>query len=300
MLKFYELLIKNVNNKDNRLGILLVLPVIVWITVILIYPFLNIIYLSFTNLRLFGTDACFVGFRTFIRLFRDECFVVSIKNSFIFTSISVFLQTILGLITAVLLNETFFGCKFLRTWIIMPWVIPFSVIAVIGRWMLSSTFGVINWVLLNIGLISEPIAFLGTTKLAMPTVIAINVWKWFPFVSIMYLAALQGISDDLYEAARIDGSSCWQEFIYISLPSLMPTMAITTLLMTFWNFNTFGLVWLLTFGGPGSATTTMPILVYMKAFREYRVAEASALSIVMFTVLLVYTTIYRKLQKTEE
>lgn len=293
MRKFYNLFI---NNNDKTLGIILVLPVIIWLSIILIYPFLNVFQISFSNLRLFGTDSSFVGFRTYQRLFQDEKFIISVRNSLIWTSASVILQMILGLITAVLLNEKFFGCKFLRTWIIIPWIIPFSVIGVIGRWMLSSTFGVINWILTNAGLIAEPIAFLGTLQLAMPTVVIINVWKWFPFVGIIYLAALQGIPEDLYEAARIDGSNGWQEFRYITLPSLIPTMAITTLLMTFWNFNTFGLVWLLTYGGPGTATTTMPILVYMKAFREFRMAEASALSVVMFTVLLIYTTIYRKLQ----
>ncbi|MDD3427673.1 MAG: sugar ABC transporter permease [Caldisericia bacterium] len=297
MWRIYQSLIKN---NDKILGIILIIPVIIWILTILIYPFVNIIQLSFTNLKLFGTDANFVGFRTYQRLFQDETFLISIKNSLIFTLVSVFLQIVLGLLTAVLLNENFFGCKFLRTWVITPWVIPYSVVAVIGRWMLSSTFGVINWMLIKTGLISEPIAFLGTINLAMPTVIAINTWKWFPFVSIIYLAAMQGIPEDLYEAARIDGSSGLQEFRYITLPSLIPTMVITTLLMTFWNFNTFGLVWLLTYGGPGTATTTMPISVYIKAFREYRGAEASALSVIMLIILLLYTIIYRKLQPSED
>lgn len=297
MRKIYNLSIKN---NDKALGIILVMPVIIWFSIILIYPFVNTIQLSFSNLRLFGTDANFVGFRTYQRLLEDENFLICVRNSLVWTFVNVILQIILGLMTAVLLNEKFFGCNFLRTWIIIPWVIPYSVIAVIGRWMLSSTFGVINWVFTSIGLISKPIAFLGTMQLAMPTVIMINVWKWFPFVGIMYLAVLQGIPEDLYEAARIDGSNKWQEFRYITLPSLMPSMGITTLLMTFWNFNTFGLVWLLTYGGPGTATTTMPILVYLKAFREFRMAEAAVLSVIMFIILLIYTTIYRKLQTTED
>jgi multiple sugar transport system permease protein len=170
------------------------------------------------------------------------------------------------------------------------------VVAIMARWMLSSTFGVINWVMLNVGIFESPVSFLASPQLAMPTAIAVNVYKWFAFVGVMYLAVLQGIPNDLYEAARMDGSNKLQEFRYITLPALLPTVGVMSLLMTFWNFNTFGLVWLLTAGGPGTTTTTLPILVYRRAFQRYRLSEAAALSVVMFLFLFVYTVIYQRIR----
>ena len=163
--------------------------------------------------------------------------------------------------------------------------------------MLSSTSGVINYVLVELKLVSEPVNFLGSMDLAMGTIIMINVWKWFPFASVIFLAVLQGISSDVYEAARIDGCNKFKEFLYIIIPALKGPIGINALLMTFCNFNTYGLIWLLTAGGPGNATTTLPILVYKIAFKSFRMGAAAALSIIMFAILMIFTMIYRKYVK---
>src|SRR5690554_4796198 len=211
--------------RELIVGILLVLPIIVWLIIVFLYPILNTFKMSFFDQRLLGTPAKFVGIELYQRLLLvDEDFWVAVKNSGIFTFFSVLFQALIGLMVALILNKDFFGRNFLRSWIILPWIIPYSVIAVIGRWMFSSTFGVINWILLSSGLVAEPINFLGSLEMAMPTVIMVNVWKWFPFIAVTFLSVMQGISEDLYEAARIDGSNWWQEFYYVTLPALTPSI----------------------------------------------------------------------------
>ncbi len=282
------------------LGILLMAPFILWLIIVFIYPSATTLRLSFHNQRLIGTPSQFVGLTTFIKLFKNSDFFIALANSARWTIGSTLLQTVIGILVALVLNQDFFGVRFLRTWIIVPWVIPYSVIAVIARWMLSSSFGVINWLLLKGRIISYPVNFLGSMDLAMTTAVMINVWKWFPFAAVTYLAALQGIPDDLYEAARLDGCGKVQEFLYVTIPSLLPTLFTTVLFLTFWNFNTFGLIYLLTAGGPANATLTLPILVYKKAFQEFRMSEASALSILMFLILLVYSSITTRLRRNQD
>ena len=292
--------ITSAQRSDQLLGTLLILPMIVWLLIVFLYPFINTIHLSFTDLRLVGGNSNFVWFDTYKNLLMEEDFWIAVMNSGIWTFSSVFLQIFFALLVALLLNQKFVGRNFLRTWVILPWAIPYSVIAVIARWMFSSTFGVINWLLLKLHIVTIPINFLGSLQLAMATSVLVNVWKWFPFAAITFLAVLQGIPEEMYEAARIDGCNKWHEFRYITLPTLSASLGITTLLMTFWNFNTFGLIWLLTAGGPATATTTLPILVYKKAFRSMRMSDSSALSIMMFIILLIFTAIYMKVKKQEE
>ncbi len=290
----------SVKKSDLIVGILLVLPIMLWLLIVFIYPILDTLRMSLYNQRLLGMPARFVGLDLYKKALANEEFWIATKNSAIFTFFSVFFQALIGLMVATVLNRDFFGKNFLRTWVILPWIVPYSVIAVIGRWMLSSTFGVVNWALQSTGLISTPINFLGSLEMAMPTVITINVWKWFPFIAVTFLSVMQGISEELYEAARIDGSNRWQEFRYVTIPALTPSIITMALLMTFWNFNTFGLVWLLTAGGPGTATTTLPILAYRTAFRNFRMGEAATLSILMCLILMIFTTAYTKILKNDK
>lgn len=283
--------------KDNFAGAFLALPITVWIALIVFYPIISTVYTSMTNQKLFGSPYDFVFLDTYKWVFEQSAFIQATINSLNFAVTSVIFQVIFGVLTALLLNMEFKGRGFFRTWIILPWAIPYSVIAIIFRWILSSTFGVINYVLTELNLISESINFLGSMDFAMTTTIAVNIWKWFPFASVIFLAALQGIPSDVFEAARIDGCNKIQEFYYLIIPALKAPIAVYTLLLTFWSFNTFGLIWLLTAGGPADVTTTLPVLVYKMAFRQFRMGAASALSIIMFIILMIFTIIYRKVVK---
>lgn len=284
--------------KDSITGAWLSVPICVWLACIVLYPVLSTFYNSMTNQKLFGAPYDFVGLETYKWVFANSDFNLSLFTTAIWTVSSLILQIGLAVLTALLLNMDFKGRDFYRTWVILPWAIPFSVIAIIARWMLSSSFGVINYVLMDIRLISEPINFLGSMGLALGTVIIINVWKWFPFASIIFLAVLQGVSKEVIEAARIDGCNRFQQFLYIIMPVLKIPIATNALLMTFWNFNTFGLIWLLTAGGPANTTTTLPILVYRLAFKSFRLGAAAALSMIMFALLMIFTLLYRKYVKS--
>ena len=284
--------------RDWKLGMVLAAPILVWLSVFLVYPLANTVIASFHNTRLGMPRGSFVGLDTYrFILTEDDRFWGAVGNSVVFTAGSVALQTVFGLGTALLLHRSFPGRTFLRAWVILPWVVPFSVVAAMARWMLSSSFGVVNWILLQVGFLSSPVSFLANPDLAMFTAISVNSYKWFAFVGVMYLAVLQGIPEDLYEAARIDGSTKRQEFRYITLPALLPTMSIVTLLITFFNFNTFGLIWLLTRGGPGGTTTTLPVLIYRRAFQGFRISEAAAISLVMFVMLLAFTIAYQTIRE---
>ncbi len=289
------------HNTGNGLGIILILPILLWLLLFFFYPFFNTIKLGFTDQKLFGSPYHYIGFANYVKLFSDEAFLQALTRSFIWTLGSVFIELVLAMVAALLLNTDFPGRSFFRTWIILPWAIPYSVIAVIGRWMFSSTFGIVNNLLMSLGIIDQTINFLGDANIALYTAMGVNIWKWFPFVSVTFLASLQGVNDSLNEAARLDGCNVFQRFWYITLPHMKSTISITALLMTFWNFNTFGLIWLLTSGGPSDATTTLPVLVYKTAFQSLRMGRASALSVIMLLVLLVFAVIYQRIaRKTEE
>lgn len=279
---------------------ILILPILLWLVMFFVYPFGNTIFMGFTNQKLFGSPYEFVGFQNYIKFFSDETFLQALYRSFVWTIGSVVAELILAMAAALLLNTDFPGRNFFRTWIILPWAIPYSVIAVIGRWMFSSTFGIINSVLMKVGIVDHTINFLGDANIALFTAMGVNVWKWFPFVAVTLLASLQGLSESLIDASRIDGCNAVKRFWYVTLPHMKSTISITALLMTFWNFNTFGLIWLLTTGGPSDATTTLPVLVYKTAFQSMRMGRASSLSVIMLVILLVFSIIYRRVSSKAE
>lgn len=142
--------------------------------------------------------------------------------------------------------------------------------------------------------------FLGDANIALYTSMGVNIWKWFPFIAVTLLASLQSVDESLIDAARIDGCNVFQRFRYVLFPHMRVTISVTALLMTFWNFNTFGLIWLLTTGGPSDATTTLPVLAYKTAFQSFRMGRASSLSVIMLLLLLVFAVAYRRLSAKNE
>ncbi len=286
--------------RDPIFGYLLIAPLMLWLSVTLFYPLIRAIIVSMLSINYFGQRGSFVGFANYRRIFQSEDFFMPFWRTIIWTTANVAVQLFLALGTALILDLDFFGKKFLRNWIILPWVIPVMVVSIIWRWMLDPTFGVVNYVMRTVGLFQEPIAFLGTVNLAMITAVLVNSWRWFPFYAITLLASLQTVPQDLYEAARVDGTNIIQRFIYITLPSIAPVMFVVVLISSLWAVNVFDLLWLLTRGGPGTATTTLPIWIYEKAFSEFRLAQASAMAVIMFILLLAYGMLYLRRLSPDE
>jgi multiple sugar transport system permease protein len=201
---------------------------------------------------------------------------------------------------ALLLNKNFIGRGIARAIVFAPYLIPTVVAVLVWRYMFHDVLGVVNYFLLKAGWINEPVNWLSSPKVAMMTVIIVGVWKFFPFVVLAILGVLQAIPQDQYEAAKIDGASEWQQFWRITLPHLMPIFLLTTLLRSIWTFHKFDIIYLLTGGGPVGSTTTLPVLVYQKAFADFEIGRASALALITAFLLTILLLIYFYLSKRVE
>lgn len=281
-------------------GYLLIAPLMLWLILTILIPLIYSVYVSLTNQGIAGTQAQFIGLSNYATVLADPALRSAFVRSLVWAIGGAALQTILGFATALALNQTFKGRRFARTWIIISWIIPTIVLAIIWRWMLNATFGIVNYIIMGLGLTSTPVDFLGSPTWALPAVILINTWRWFPFLALMILAGLQTIPHEYYEAAQVDGASAWYRFIHITMPLLQPVMYVVGLIGTLWAFNVFDVIWLLTQGGPVDATTTMPVLVYIRAFQGFAMGQASAISALLALFLLIFSVLYIKFVPTGE
>ena len=267
---------------------LLILPTLGWVLFVIMYPVVFNIALSFSNIR-YGTEHFrFIGLSIYAYiLFEEARFWHAFINTIIWTVGNLLLQTAIGLGGALLLNQALRGREILRSLIILPWVIPTVVVGLIWRWILEPDLGILNNLLYYFGILrGKPIVYLGSPDLAMLSVIIINTWKLAPFAIVLILAALQTIPRELYESAAIDGASALDRFRYITMPMLTPMLMFVGFIAFVWNFNAFDIIWLITEGGPGNATETLPILLFRRAFREYRMNQAAAIATLMLLFLI--------------
>ncbi len=286
--------------RDPWFGYLLVLPMLAWVFLTLIYPLLDTVRLSLMNVGYVGTPGTFVGVDNYVRVLGSGEFWRSIRVSVLWTVLNVVLQFLLALTAALVLNQEFRGRQIVRNWIILPWLFPSIVLATMGKWVLDPTLGVVNYLLRATGLVRTPISFLGSPGLALYAVTAVNVWRWFPFFTVIILAALQTIPRELGESADMDGAGYLARLWYVELPSISEVLKMVVLLASLWAINIFDAIWLLTRGGPMYATTTLTILIYYKGFQEYRISLAAALSMLMFLLLLLYGLGYLRRAVQEE
>jgi multiple sugar transport system permease protein len=202
---------------------------------------------------------------------------------------------LVGLATALAVRRPFRGRALYRMAIIIPWVVPPVATSLVWSWMLDYQFGVVNHLLRAAHLISAPIGWLTTPQWAMPSMFLVGIWKMYPIASVMLLAGLQCIPDELYEAAKIDGASRFEGFRYVTLPGLKPVCGILALLLTLWSFKSFTYIYIMAGGGPSQATETAVVLVYTQAFKFFDFGVASALGVVMLLILVLFTVVYMKL-----
>ncbi len=271
---------------------LYILPILVLIGIIFIYPLSQVLISSFYNIRLGAQEGIFVGLDNYRSIFSEPVFWKSVRSSFIWTFGNLILQLIIPLGVAILLNQKLRGMHFARTLILLPWIIPMVALAVSMRWMLLPGIGIFNEILKNT--IGTQISFLGSKSTAMPTLIILNTWKWLPFGTLLILTALQTIPREVYEAARVDGANFWKQFIYITFPLLGKVIWFMGYLILVWNFNTFDTIWLTTEGGPGHIMQTLTILVYRRAFKVFRLGEGAAIATIGAALLMVMGILYFK------
>jgi multiple sugar transport system permease protein len=268
------------------LGFLFVAPAEFLLLIFLAYPFFLGLWLGFTN-TIIGGRGRFIGFGNYSYLLSDPTFWLTVFNTFLYTVVAVILKAILGIGLAVVLNRDFKSKGLVRAIVLLPWIIPTALSAICFWWIYDSTFSGISWVLVHLGIIDSFINFLGDPWNARWSLIASNVWRGIPFFTIGLLAGLQTISPDLYEAAEIDGAGSWKKFRKITLPLLTPLLTVVTVFSTIWTFADFQLVWIITKGGPASATHIFGTLSYERAMQGGHFGEGAAVSNFMLPILVI-------------
>lgn len=282
---------------ESLLGYLLVAPLVVCILVLVLYPFFFAIFISFSD-RMIGAEGSFVGFSNFRYLMGQPSFRASITNTIVLVSAVQTLKLVLGLGIAVLLNQQVVARQFWRGLILLPWAMPAFVAFITWRLLLVPQGGAINYILISLGLVDSHIEFLSSKALAMPSVIAASVWRGFPFWVISFLAALQTVPQELYEAAVLDGANAWKRFRHVTLPSIRHVVLVVILVSTIATTNSFEAVFLMTGGGPSNATITFPVLAYY-SLQSLRIGEAAAVAVAMLPVFAVLILVIAVLLQEE-
>jgi multiple sugar transport system permease protein len=272
------------NNRDV-LGFLFMLPAAVFLLCFLTYPLGLGVWLGFTDTKI-GRDGVFIGLENYEFLWDDSVFWLSVFNTVLYTFVASVLKFGLGLWLALLLNENLPIKSFFRAIVLLPWVVPTVLSALAFWWIYDAQFSIISWSLMQIGLIDQPINFLGDPTNARLSVIAANVWRGIPFVAISLLAGLQTIPASLQEAASLDGASSWQRFRHVTLPMLTPIIAVVMTFSVLFTFTDFQLIYVLTKGGPVNATHLMATLSFQRAIPGGQLGEGAAIAVAMIPFLL--------------
>ena len=285
---------------DRKFGITLLIPAVLMVALLFVYPIAYSLFMSFHEKNPFGTEAPYVGLEIFQTVLEDPDFWAAFKNGLIFGCSTVFFQLVIGMSLALLLNMPFGGRSVARGLVLLPYVIPAVGGALIWKWMYNDILGIVNRVLGFLRLIDRSIAWIGDPEWAMIGVIIVAVWKMFPFVVICVLARLQTIPGELYDAARVDGANAFYRFKDITLPQLRHILFVVILLRFVWMFNDFEMIWLLTKGGPVDTTTTLPIFAYLISFTRFKLSIGMTTTILMMVFLIIMSMIFFKIYRVEE
>lgn len=279
--------------KIRRIAYWYVLPALLFFILLNAYPLLNVLWDSFHFKNLLNKSMNgFAGIDTYKEVFANEYFWSSLRNTLIWTILSVTGEYILGLISAVALNQNVRGRTFFRALVIVPWVVPIVVAGLTWDWMLSPDYGIINYWLTSMGIIDKPYYWLGEMNTALLTITFVNIWRSFPFFTITLLAGLQSVSRDVLEAAAIDGAGVRTRFFKIVLPQLKTVSLTIIFVHIIWTAINFDFIWIMSEGGPLHSSETLPIMIYRYAMQEYNFGNASALASLMLGFMLSAFIIY--------
>lgn len=297
--KSKKLHLKEYSFRQNLNGYILIAPAVIAIILLSVYPLLQGIGISFLNYDMtkansaaFGT---FAGLKNYHVIFSNSKYQNAVANSVVWTLVNIVAQLVLSMVIALVLNERLRGRGLFRTIALLPWAIPAAISALTFSALYDTKIGIFNVILIKLGILDEGFSFLGNIQTAMPAVILANVWKSTPFLMIFILAALQGVSYDMYESASIDGAGKLKRFLYVTLPNIKEPMAVAVILNVISIFNNFNAIWLLTQGGPLDSTEIMYTYAYRQAFVNHKFGYAAATSVVIFIVIAILTVIYVKM-----
>ena len=276
--------------RNHRMALAFALPAAIFSMLLIIYPLITTVKLSFQNVKFIGslTDDPVLTLENYTKLCSNTDFWNALGRSVLFTFLALSLSFLIGLGLALLLNKKFRFQKCVRTLILLAWPIPGVIVGLLFTWLFDANYGIINMILKSMHLIDRNVKWITMGNTAKITVITATIWKSYPFFTLTLLAGLKGISSDYYEAASIDGANGWQRFVNITLPALKSVIVTSLLLNGLWIFRNYDLVYTITGGGPNQATETLPLLLYNQAFKYYNMGYASAVGMVSLLVCSVF------------
>lgn len=283
-----------------RFAFLILLPAILIVFGIIISPIITTFIYSLKNMELISANrGQFVGFANYIQVFKSQEFWSSLWRTVYFTVVSLTLETVLGLLVALLLNGDFKGVGFVRTIVILPWAVPTIVSGAMWKWIYNSEYGILNAVLSGLHLISAYRSWLGSPLSAMNMVIIADVWKMTPLAVIFFLAALQMFNKSMHEAAVVDGAGPIRRFFSLTLPHLRPMIAVVIVMRTMEKFKAFDIFYAITRGGPANGTMVLTYEAYLKAFSNLQYSLASTIAYLIGVCIMLLTFFYTRLLKSE-
>jgi multiple sugar transport system permease protein len=286
--------------KESTLAWILVVPCLVLIFGLAVYPIIYSFWLSLHHASLLNPVRTFNGFANYAKVLNSAEFWASMGRTLYYVFVSLAVQIIIGIWVAVVLNQEFRGRRFVRSVMLLPWAIPNIVNAVMWEWIYNASYGALNGLLIQLGITSEKISWLGSKLLALNMIIAADTWKMVPFYAILLLAGMQSIPKDLYESATIDGSGGWKSFFHITLPMLKPVLLVIMVLRTMQCFGVFDIIYILTKGGPANGTMTISYYIYFETFGNLDFGKGSAISFIVAAIILLISLVYIKLLRSDE
>jgi multiple sugar transport system permease protein/N,N'-diacetylchitobiose transport system permease protein len=286
---------------EQSFAFLVLLPAAVVIFGVVLFPLATTFIYSLQNMELISAEkGKFLGLLNYLRVLGSEWFWQALARTLYFTAVSLSVETVLGLAIALLLNTRFHGVGLLRVLVIVPWATPGIVTASIWKWIYNPEYGVLNAVLTQLHIMGQYRAWLSDPFLAMNMVILADIWKMTPFAVIFLLAALQFINKSLYEAATVDGAGVLSRFWHITLPYLLPTIAVVAVMRTMEKFKAFDVFYVLTRGGPANGTKVLVYEAYLRAFSNLQYSISSTVSYLIAVLVLAFTVVYVRLLKRGE
>ena len=285
--------------REQLAGVVTISPALILILGLTLYPVAYSIWLSLLEKHSFFAQERFVGLENYFYLWKDAEFWSSLWLGVVYSIWTIVLQVVLGVAAALILNETFVGRGLVRAIVLFPYMVPTIVAVILWKWLLNDTYGVVNYWMVDLRIVRDPISWLGADHIMLSTII-MSIWQFFPFVLLSILARLQTIPPELYEAAKVDGASALRRFVHVTLPQIRGILFVVILLRSIWMFTKFDTVWLMGEGaGAGRFIRTLPVYAYMRTLTYYQAGLGAALAVIMFAILVVCTVIYFRMFREE-
>ncbi|MFB5762237.1 carbohydrate ABC transporter permease [Paenibacillus medicaginis] len=281
---------------------LFVLPIVLFMLVFVLFPIVYNITLSLQDVNVynFKKKHHFVGFENYVSTFKDPVFYTAFRNSIVFTVFSLVFQFGIGFALALFFNRRFPGRNLMRSLMLLAWMLPMVITASVFQWMLNGDYGVVNFILQSLGIIDQPYSWLSNQSTSLLSTIIANIWVGIPFNMIILLTGLQGMPEQLYEAAKLDGAGKLKQFRHITLPLMRPTILILIMLGIINTFKVFDIIFIMTAGGPVNSSNVLPIYSYQMSFTKFEFSQGASVSMIMFVILILIAMVYLRMTSKEE